>query len=99
MHYFINIKRHLTLTFLAFTDNLIAETEQLTHAIKLLLADAQYGQLQARAPDHAYSVCFLIFTILLNCVEFMKLVFGKLESQPRFNFCFWFLTFFRLVYL
>ncbi|KAL3982297.1 putative GTPase activating protein for Arf family protein [Acanthocheilonema viteae] len=48
----------------AFTDNLIAETEQLTHAIKLLLTDAQYGQLQARAPDHAYSVGILINRIL-----------------------------------
>uniref|UniRef100_A0AAF5PHQ3 GTP-ase activating protein for Arf containing protein n=1 Tax=Wuchereria bancrofti TaxID=6293 RepID=A0AAF5PHQ3_WUCBA len=48
----------------AFTDNLIAETEQLTHAIKLLLTDAQYGQLQARAPDHAYSVGILISRIL-----------------------------------
>ncbi|KAM3726083.1 ARF GTPase-activating protein [Dirofilaria immitis] len=48
----------------AFTDNLIAETEQLTHAIKLLLTDAQYGQLQTRAPDHAYSVGILINRIL-----------------------------------
>ncbi|VDK64482.1 unnamed protein product [Onchocerca ochengi] len=48
----------------AFTDNLIAETEQLTHAIKLLLTDAQYGQLQARAPDHAYSIGILINRIL-----------------------------------
>ncbi|CAG9539715.1 unnamed protein product [Cercopithifilaria johnstoni] len=47
-----------------FTDDLIAETEQLTHAIKLLLADAQYGQLQAHAPDHAYSVGILINRIL-----------------------------------
>uniref|UniRef100_A0A915PQ10 Arf-GAP domain-containing protein n=1 Tax=Setaria digitata TaxID=48799 RepID=A0A915PQ10_9BILA len=48
----------------AFTDSLIAETEQLTHAIKLLLTDAQYGQLQACAPDHAYSVGMLINRIL-----------------------------------
>ncbi|EJD76064.1 GTP-ase activating protein for Arf containing protein, variant [Loa loa] len=48
----------------AFTDSLIAETEQLTHAIKLLLTDAQYGQLQTHAPDHAYSVGILINRIL-----------------------------------
>ncbi|VDO28342.1 unnamed protein product [Onchocerca flexuosa] len=51
-------------SFLNIKYNLIAETEQLTHAIKLLLTDAQYGQLQARAPDHAYSIGILINRIL-----------------------------------
>ncbi|VDN05646.1 unnamed protein product [Thelazia callipaeda] len=58
------LQRGLCRTNDAFTDNLIAETERLTYAIKLLLTDAQYGQLQARAPDHAYSVGMLINRIL-----------------------------------
>lgn len=43
-----------------FPDNLIVETEMLTHAIKLLLTDAQYGQLASRAPDHAHAIAVLI---------------------------------------
>lgn len=70
--YSVSIKRYPFSEFLAFTDNLIAETEQLTHAIKLLLTDAQYGQLQARAPDHAYSVCFFVFIISINYIEFIE---------------------------
>lgn len=48
----------------SFPDSLIVETERLTNAIKLLLTDAQYGQLASRAPDHAHSIAVLIDRIM-----------------------------------
>ncbi|CAJ0945235.1 unnamed protein product, partial [Mesorhabditis belari] len=40
-----------------FPDNIVIETERLTQLIRVVLKDAQQGDLQPKAPTHAHKIC------------------------------------------